>query len=167
MRSFKSFLVLGLMILLIGFTSNCKNIFGPDIDIDNGDNGDNGEEQKFAFNVEVIYERTEPYVSSDTVNLNIETEAAGPVEDWESIHWVTMEKISDQQFKYVAEKLPADVKLYACVQDYGKSNAGGLDEFNPRIIIVNGTELTDIRDHPTALIQVAYFTIKEDGTVVP
>ena len=161
MRSFKSFLVLSLMVLLIGFTSDCKvikNIFGPDID-----------GLKFATNVEIIYERTEPYVSTEYydshVNLNIN--AAEVVEDWQSIQNTEMEKISDQQFKYVVGELLADVKLYAYVQDMGKSNAGG-NEFNARKIIVNGTELTDIRNDPWGnSYQVAYFTIKEDGTVVP
>ena len=161
MRSFKSFLVLSLMVLLIGFTSDCKvikNIFGPDID-----------GLKFATNVEIIYERTEPYVSTEYydshVNLNIN--AAEVVEDWQSIQNTEMEKISDQQFKYVVGELLADVKLYAYVQDMRKSNAGG-NEFNARKIIVNGTELTDIRNDPWGnSYQVAYFTIKEDGIVVP
>ncbi len=164
MRSFKSFLVLGLMILLIGFSSGCDmlkklNPFGPDID----------DELKFATNVEVTYERTESYVSTEYydshVNLNINP--AEVIEDWQTIQNTEMEKISDQQFKYVVGELPADVRLYVYVQDWGKSNAGG-NEFNARKIIVNGTELTDIRDDPWGnSYQVAYFTIKENGAVVP
>jgi len=157
MRSFKNFLVLGLMILLIGFTSDCKvikNIFGPDIDDD--------EELKFATNVEIIYERTSPLGSTDDVHLNIYP-IDGP-EDWQPISNATMEKIADQQFKYVAKKLPADVKLYASVIDEGKPSG---EEYTARKIIINGTELTDIRNDPSGHYEVAYFTIKEDGTVVP
>ncbi len=155
MRSFKNFLILGLMILLIGFTSNCKaikNIFGPDI-----------EGLKFATNVEIVYERTSLLGSNGHVYLNIYTSEV--VEDWQPIQNAEMEKISDQQFKYVVGELLADTRLFTVVDDRGKPSE---ENWNARKIIVNGTELTDIRDDPWGnSYQVAYFTIKENGTVVP
>jgi len=150
-RSLKVFLVGVLIIFLIGLTSDCKwlkNPFGPDLDDD--------EELKFATNVEVIYERTSSLGSNGYVYLNI---YAADIVEWSPIQNETMEKIADQQFKYVVGKLPANVKLYAVVND-GESYA--------EKIIVNGTELTDIRNDPSGNDwQVAYFKIKEDGTVVP
>jgi len=149
MRSLKLFLVGVLIIFLIGLTSNCKwlkNPFGPDLD----------DELKFATNVEIIYERTSSLSSNGHVYLNI---YAADVVEWSPIQNETMEKIADQQFKYVVGKLPADVKLYAVVDD---------GEFYAEKIIVNGTELTDIRNDPSGNDwQVAYFKIKENGTVVP
>ena len=156
MRSLKLFLVGVLIIFLIGLTSNCKwlkNPFGPDLDDD---------ELKFATNVEIIYERTSSLGSTDDVHLNIYP-IDGP-EDWQPISSATMEKIADQQFKYVVGELPAVVKLYASVIDGGKPSG---EEYAARKIIINGTELTDIRNDPSGHYEVAYFTIKENGTVVP
>jgi len=74
----KNFLLLGLMILMIGFCSNCKglkSIFSPDSD------------KEYAYNVEIIYERDAsledfPY---DTMYLNIEPVEPDVWEYWQAL----------------------------------------------------------------------------------
>ena len=151
MRSLKTCLVLGLMILMIGFFSSCKglkNIFGSD-------------NEEYAYNVEIIYERDAsledfPY---DTMFLNIEPVDGDVWEYWQALQNVSANKIAEDKYKYIAEKLPANVRLYVLAQEI---------EFTGKTFIINGVELTDIGKYTVdSPFTVAYFTIKPDGTVIP
>jgi len=157
MRSLKTYLLLGLMILIIGFFSSCKgfdfNLFGPVFGSDN--------DKEFAYNVEIIYERDAslegfPY---DNVYLNIEPVDPDVWEYWEPLQNVSANEIEENKYKYIAEKLPANTRLFIFAQDF---------EMTGRTFIINGVELIDIRKDPANNPgTVAYFTMKPDGIVIP
>jgi len=149
MRSFKNFLVLGLMILMIGFFSNCKNIFGPD----------NNEEA--TYNAEIIYERDAslkdfPY---NTMYLNIEPTERVTWKYWPNLGNLPAEKIAENQYKYIVEKLPANIKLCIGAQDF---------EMTGETFIINGVKLTNTGKDPNNNPgRVAYFMAKPSGTIIP
>jgi len=72
---------------------------------------------------------------------------------------VPASEIEKNKYKYIAEKLPANTRLYVMVQDF---------EFTGKTFIINGVELTNIGKDPLNNPgTVAYFKIKPDGTVIP
>ena len=152
MRSLKTCLVLGLIILMIGFFSSCKglkNIFGSD------------NEKEFAYNVEIIYEREASLEGSprDPMYLTIYPVDTDVWEYWGALQNVSANEIAKDKYKYIAKKLPANVRLYVLAQE---------TEFTGKTFIINGVELTDIGKYTVGSpFTVAYFTIKPDGTVIP
>jgi len=78
---------------------------------------------------------------------------------------IKMGKIAKNKFQYIAPNLQANIETYLYVSDTGLITVGG-EDCNARIIRINGIELTDIRNDPDGnTYKVAYFTIREDGTV--
>lgn len=152
MRSLKFYLFLGLVVL-ISSSFSCKGFLNPF--------GPNGGDIKYKSNVEIIYERVDPFESNEyfdnEIMLNV-LPAGDSLDDWTPIQ-KTMEKITDRKFKYVAEKIPTNILLWTYVYDRGRSAAGG-PEFTGIRIFVDGVEATDIRYDPWGNgWKVAYFKI--------
>ena len=145
---------------------------GKIIDDDGDGDGDDDGVVTFATNVEISYQRVDPYKSTDYYDSNVSLEVNPPnlFQGWQAIWNALMTKVTEKEFKYVAASLPYETKLWMVVRDPGRSFAGG-PSFNGKRFKVSGQELDDRFVQQTDPVgnnrECARFIIKKDNSVIP